>query len=206
MVYPLSRAYTLDLLDTYWIVCYKIVLGSFFIRVFLPEEVVIAMPVSQKQDDEQNSSNTISTHNRGYTTINDMLCFALYAASRATTDIYRPLLAELGLTYPQYLVMIVLWEHQTCSVKDIGALLHLDSGTLSPLLKRLESAGFIKRQRRVADERVVDILLTEEGRALSKQAADIPGRISCQFGIEYDEYSELMGLLKKLTKRVSTPA
>jgi DNA-binding MarR family transcriptional regulator len=129
----------------------------------------------------------------------------LYAASRATTDIYRPLLAELGLTYPQYLVMIVLWEHQTCSVKDIGSILHLDSGTLSPLLKRLEGAGFIKRQRRAADERVVDILLTDEGRALSKQVAEVPARVSCKFGIEFDEYSELMGLLKKLTERVSAP-
>ncbi len=163
------------------------------------------MSVSQERADEQNSAHAMSISNQGNATINDMLCFALYAASRATTDIYRPLLVELGLTYPQYLVMIVLWEHQTCSIKDIGSILHLDSGTLSPLLKRLESAGFIKRQRRAEDERVVDILLTEEGRSLSKRAADVPARISCKFGIEFDEYSELMGLLKKLTEHVSVP-
>src|SRR4051794_5484100 len=93
--------------------------------------------------------------------IDDMLCFALYATSRATLDIYRPLLDEMGLTYPQYLVMLILWERGACSVKDIGNLLHLDSGTLSPLLKRLEAAGFIKRRRRTDDERVVDISLTE---------------------------------------------
>lgn len=159
------------------------------------------MSVSQEAD-EQNTEHAISIVKQGNPTINDLLCFELYAASRATTDVYRPLLAELGLTYPQYLVMVVLWEHQTCSVKDIGSMLRLDSGTLSPLLKRLESAGFIKRQRRADDERVVDILLTEEGRALSQRAADVPARVGCQFGLERDEYNELMGLLKKLTARV----
>src|SRR5947199_10817765 len=99
--------------------------------------------------------------------------------------------------------MIVLWEHKTCSVKDIGHILHLDSGTLSPLLKRLENAGLIKRQRRVEDERVVDITLTDEGRELSRRAANVPAKISCKFGIEYDEYTELMGLLKKLTENLS---
>ncbi len=135
--------------------------------------------------------------------IDDMLCFALYAASRAAMDVYRPLLDELGLTYPQYLVMIVLWERETCSVKEIGHILHLDSGTLSPLLKRLEGAGFIKRQRRTNDERVVDISLTQEGRALQEQATDIPIKVSCKYGIEFDEYIELLGKLKKLTMRLA---
>jgi DNA-binding MarR family transcriptional regulator len=161
------------------------------------------MPNSPEQKDEQKPSGAMSMPNRDKVTIDEMLCFALYAASRATTDVYRPLLEELGLTYPQYLVMIVLWEHETCSVKDIGRILHLDSGTLSPLLKRLESAGFIKRQRRVEDERVVDITLTDEGRELSRRAADVPTQISCKFGIEFDEYIELLGLLKKLTERLS---
>src|SRR5690349_7328860 len=124
--------------------------------------------------------------------LDDMLCFALYATSRATMDIYRPLLDEMGLTYPQYLVMLILWERETCSVKDIGTLLHLDSGTLSPLLKRLEAAGFIKRQRRSDDERVVDISLTEAGRALEARAAQIPAQFGCKLGIQYEEYLDLM--------------
>ena len=135
--------------------------------------------------------------------IDDMLCFALYAASRAAIDVYRPLLEELGLTYPQYLVMIVLWERKTCSVKEIGNILHLDSGTLSPLLKRLEGAGFIKRQRRVKDERVVDISLTEQGHALRERAVDVPVKVSCRYGIEFDEYIELLERLKKVTERLS---
>src|SRR5579885_1180591 len=101
--------------------------------------------------------------------LDKQLCFALYEASRATIDLYRPLLDELGITYPQYLVLLILWERGTCSVKELGGLLHLDSGTLSPLLKRLEATGFIKRQRRAADERVVDISLTETGQALKSQ-------------------------------------
>src|SRR5258708_1232460 len=95
--------------------------------------------------------------------VEKQLCFVLYEASRATIDIYRPLLEELGITYPQYLVLLILWERGTCSVKEIGQVLHLDSGTLSPLLKRLEAAGFLTRQRRANDERVVDISLTSDG-------------------------------------------
>jgi len=127
------------------------------------------------------------------------LCFALYAASRATIDIYRPLLDELGITYPQYLVLLILWERGACAVKDIGNLLHLDSGTLSPLLKRLEGAGFIKRQRRAEDERVVDISLTEQGQMLKSQAIAIPEKFVCELGISFHEYITLMTGLKKLT-------
>ena len=132
-----------------------------------------------------------------------MLCFALYATSRATMDVYRPILDELGLTYPQYLVMIILWEHKTSSVKDIGNLLHLDSGTLSPLLKRLEAAGFIKRQRRSDDERVVDISLTEAGQALEERAAYIPAKFGCELDLQFEEYSELLGRLKKLLAKIN---
>jgi len=169
----------------------------------LPQKELPSMPDAPEQQDEQKLGGATSMPNLDKVTIDDMLCFALYAASRATTDVYRPLLEELGLTYPQYLVMTVLWEHETCSVKDIGSILHLDSGTLSPLLKRLESAGLIKRQRRVEDERVVDITLTDEGWALKRRAVDVPARISCKFGIEFDEYTELLRLLKKLTKHLS---
>ncbi len=140
---------------------------------------------------------------KGKGTIDDMLCFALYAASRAAMDVYRPVLDELGLTYPQYLVMIVLWEREICSVKEIGRMLHLDSGTLSPLLKRLEGTGFIKRQRRTEDERVVDISLTEEGWALRERAAGVPEKVRCRYGIEFDEYVTLLAQLKKLTERLA---
>jgi DNA-binding MarR family transcriptional regulator len=127
------------------------------------------------------------------------LCFALYEASRATIDIYRPLLDELGITYPQYLVLLILWERGMCSVKEIGNLLHLDSGTLSPLLKRLEATGLIKRQRRANDERVVDISLTTEGHALQERAVSIPEKFGCELNLSRDEYIELLTRLKKLT-------
>jgi MarR family transcriptional regulator, organic hydroperoxide resistance regulator len=134
--------------------------------------------------------------------IETQLCFALYSASRATIDIYRPLLDKLGITYPQYLVLLILWDRGTCSVKEIGNLLHLDSGTLSPLLKRLEAACFIKRQRRTRDERIVDISLTDEGHALKSQAASIPEKFSCELDLTFDEYVFLMTNLKKLTERL----
>lgn len=136
--------------------------------------------------------------------LENQICFALYEASRATIDVYRPLLEALGVTYPQYLVLLVLWEKGTCSVKELGHLLHLDSGTLSPLLKRLESAGFIKRQRRVKDERVVDISLSEEGRALRERATTIPEKFTCELDLTLAEYLELLTSLKRLTKRLHT--
>jgi DNA-binding MarR family transcriptional regulator len=134
--------------------------------------------------------------------LENQLCFALYEASRATIDVYRPLLEELGITYPQYLVLLILWERGTCSVKEIGKLLHLDSGTLSPLLKRLEATGFIKRQRRVNDERVVDISLTTEGRALQQQAATIPEKLGCELELTFDDHVELLTRLKRLTAQL----
>ncbi|MBB2989083.1 DNA-binding MarR family transcriptional regulator [Mycolicibacterium iranicum] len=109
--------------------------------------------------------------------LDEQLCFALYSASRAVTAAYRPLLEELGLTYPQYLVLLVLWEDEPCSVGHLGDRLHLDSGTLSPLLKRLESAGLVRRRRSEDDERRVDITLTPQGRALEDRAACIPDRL-----------------------------
>jgi MarR family transcriptional regulator, organic hydroperoxide resistance regulator len=134
--------------------------------------------------------------------LENQLCFALYEASRATIDIYRPLLDAMGVTYPQYLVLLILWERGTCSVKELGQLLHLDSGTLSPLLKRLEVAGFIKRQRRVEDERVVDISLSDKGHALKDQATAIPEKVACELDISLEEYTVLLTSLKKLTRRL----
>ncbi|BBX05226.1 MarR family winged helix-turn-helix transcriptional regulator [Mycolicibacterium aichiense] len=109
--------------------------------------------------------------------LDEQLCFALYSASRAVTAAYRPMLDELDLTYPQYLVLLVLWEEEPCTVSHLGDRLHLDSGTLSPLLKRLESGGFVRRQRSTTDERRVEITLTAKGRALEERAACIPDRL-----------------------------
>jgi DNA-binding MarR family transcriptional regulator len=107
--------------------------------------------------------------------LDHQLCFALYSASLAMTKLYKPLLEEVGLTYPQYLAMLVLWEHDDVTVSELGERLHLDSGTLTPLLKRLESAELVTRLRDVQDERRVLIRLTAAGRKLKSRAARIPG-------------------------------
>lgn len=136
-------------------------------------------------------------------TLDMQLCFALYEASRATIDIYRPFLDEIGITYPQYLVLLILWERGTCSVKEIGQLLHLDSGTLSPLLKRLEAAGFVHRQRRPTDERIVDISLSEQGLAIRERVAALPEKFRCaleQLDLSFEDYMSLFTGLKKLTR------
>ncbi|AHH93965.1 MarR family transcriptional regulator [Kutzneria viridogrisea] len=135
--------------------------------------------------------------------LDDQLCFALYAASRAVTGLYRPLLDELGLTYPQYLVLLVLWENGDCPVKDLGAALHLDYGTLSPLLKRLEATGLIRRERRPEDERSVRIALTEQGLALREKARDVPPVIGEAMGLPPEEFDALRAALRKLTSSVT---
>jgi DNA-binding MarR family transcriptional regulator len=104
------------------------------------------------------------------------LCFALYSASRAMTAAYRPVLTEMNLTYPQYLVLLVLWEEGRVTVGQLGERLQLDSGTLSPLLKRLEANGFVRRERSSVDERLVDVTLTDAGRKLERRAQCIPGQ------------------------------
>lgn len=106
--------------------------------------------------------------------LDDQLCFTLYAASRAVTSAYRPLLDAAGLTYPQYLVMLALWEQRTATVKDLVVAVHLDYGTLTPLIKRLESNGLVVRERRADDERVVEVALTEEGAALRQHIRNLP--------------------------------
>lgn len=105
--------------------------------------------------------------------VDEQLCFALYTTSRAMTNWYRPLLDTLGLTYPQYLVLLLLWERGDASVTALGTALHLETGTLSPLLKRLEAGGFVTRTRQADDERSVLVGLTDQGRALEEHAADI---------------------------------
>ena len=106
--------------------------------------------------------------------LDNQLCFAMYSASLAITKLYRPLLAELGLTYPQYIVMLSLWEHDDQSVSDLGRRLSLDSGTLTPLLKRLQASGLITRNRDSADERRVRVTTTAAGRQLKTQALRVP--------------------------------
>lgn len=106
--------------------------------------------------------------------LNDQICFPLYAASRAIQQRYQPLLQPLGLTYPQYLVMLALWEEDELSVRELGARLWLDSGTLTPLLKRMAAAGLIERRQDAADRRVSRACLSEKGRALKSQAQHVP--------------------------------
>ncbi len=131
------------------------------------------------------------------------VCFALYAASRAVTQAYKSALEPLGLTYPQYLVMLVLWERGPVTVKDLGTALDLDSGTLSPLLKRLEAAGYVDRRRSTADERVVEIHLTAVGTALRERAAAVPGMLLRSTGMNTTELVALRDELVRLTGSVS---
>ena len=130
--------------------------------------------------------------------LDHQLCFALYSASLAMTRLYKPVLEPLGLTYPQYLAMLVLWEGDGIPVGQLGERLHLDTGTLTPLLKRLESAGWVQRLRDANDERRVLLQLTPEGRALQRRAAAIPPRIAGASGCTLDELSRLTARLQKL--------
>ncbi|MCX5380075.1 MarR family winged helix-turn-helix transcriptional regulator [Streptomyces sp. NBC_00091] len=138
--------------------------------------------------------------------LDGQICFALNAASRAFGGLYRVVLKDLGLTYPQYLVMLVLWEHGTMPVKQLGAHLRLDSGTLSPLLKRLEAAGLIRRERSTEDERSVHAVLTAEGAALRERAVAVPRRIAAATGFQLAEIRELQERLGRLTAALDAAA
>ncbi|MEU5306540.1 MarR family winged helix-turn-helix transcriptional regulator [Streptomyces noursei] len=131
--------------------------------------------------------------------LDHQVCFSLHAASRAFGNVYRDALKELGLTYPQYLVMLVLWEHGPEPVKSIGERLRLDSGTLSPLLKRLETAGLVHRERSPEDERSVIIRLTEAGEELRERALPVPRRMMAATGLTVDELRTLRSLLGRVT-------
>ncbi|EKO15416.1 MarR family winged helix-turn-helix transcriptional regulator [Leptospira kirschneri] len=109
--------------------------------------------------------------------LENQICFPLYACSRALTAIYRPILEELGITYPQYLVLLILWKEDACSVKEIGKKLYLDSGTLTPLLKRLEDSEFVIRKRSEEDERSVKIYLSAKGKKLRNKAVCVPSKL-----------------------------
>jgi DNA-binding MarR family transcriptional regulator len=135
--------------------------------------------------------------------LDNQLCFALYSASLAMTKVYKPLLEELGLTYPQYLAMLVLWERDGLTVSEIGQRLSLDSGTLTPLLKRLEALGLVSRIRDVADERRVHITLTAAGRKLRAKAAKIPGCILSASQCSLAEIMQLTRQVRELRERIA---
>ncbi|MFF4564183.1 MarR family winged helix-turn-helix transcriptional regulator [Streptomyces sp. NPDC001435] len=133
--------------------------------------------------------------------LDEQLCFALYAAQRAVTAAYRPLLDELGLTYPQYLVLLVLWERGETTVKELAAALRLDYGTVSPLLKRLAAAGLVRRERSPRDERSVLVACTERGRELRERAARVPGALLTTTGLGASEVARLREELWRLAER-----
>ncbi|MDP2243250.1 MarR family winged helix-turn-helix transcriptional regulator [Pseudomonas sp.] len=138
--------------------------------------------------------------------LDNQLCFKLYAASRAVIRAYKPMLDQLNLTYPQYLVMLVLWEWQVAppaqpTVKALGERLLLDSGTLTPLLKRLQQLGLLLRQRSVVDEREVHLTLTDAGCVLRERVLPLQQQLLCQQGVEVDELAELRGRVGQLLER-----
>jgi DNA-binding MarR family transcriptional regulator len=126
------------------------------------------------------------------------VCFALSIASRSVLSVYRPVLAPMGLTHPQYLVMLALWGESPLSVTDLGRLLHLDSPTVSPLLKRLEASGYVTRSRSVTDERVLQVELTRRGRALRGKAEKVPGIIVAKLGIDIADLEALQVALTRV--------
>ncbi|WP_180901109.1 MarR family winged helix-turn-helix transcriptional regulator [Martelella soudanensis] len=138
--------------------------------------------------------------------LDNQLCFAVYATEHAFQRAYKPLLAELGLTYPQYLAMMVLWEGKPLTVNALGRRLGLDSGTLSPLLKRLEAAGYIRRQRGREDERRVDLALTDKGNAAREKARNVAAAIAVRTGCSLEQAQMLLGELNALRKRLLAPA
>ncbi|WP_422749289.1 MarR family winged helix-turn-helix transcriptional regulator [Mycobacterium sp. WMMD1722] len=134
------------------------------------------------------------------------LCFALYSATRAMTAAYRPVLTELNLTYPQYLVLLVLWEEGAVTVSRLGERLQLDSGTLSPLLKRLEANGVLQRRRSRTDERQVEVVLTESGRALEERAQCIPEQLFAATGLSVDDAERLRDAVRQLSDALTASA
>ncbi|MER6917311.1 MarR family transcriptional regulator [Streptomyces sp. NPDC000594] len=141
-----------------------------------------------------------AAHEDDFLRLDQQICFSLHAASRAFNGVYRTVLKDLGLTYPQYLAMLTLWEHGELPVKRIGELLRLDSGTLSPLLKRLEAAGLVERRRSPEDERSVTVRPTPAGAALRERALDVPRRIARATGLRAEDIHTLRAELDTLTR------
>ncbi len=134
--------------------------------------------------------------------LQNQLCFPLYAVSKEVVRLYKPFLDEIGLTYTQYIAMMVLWEKRTATVKELGERLYLDSGTLTPLLKKMEAQGFVSRQRNAADERSVIVSLTQAGEALKERAANIPAQIGNCLPLTGGESETLYKLLYKVLRAI----
>lgn len=134
--------------------------------------------------------------------LDNQLCFAIYACSREITRLYRPFLDELGITYPQFLTLTVLWEHKRLTVKEIGEKLFLDSGTLTPMLKRMEALNLLKRVRGTEDERKVYIALTERGEQLREEALNLPEKCIPHFGLTKDDYLDLLKQMNQMIGRL----
>lgn len=141
------------------------------------------------------TTNTPGIEEMDFLRLEDQVCFALAIASRSVNSVYRPLLEPLGLTHPQYLALLALWERSPQSVRELGEELQLEPATLSPLLKRLESAGLVSRQRSTTDERVLDITLTDAGRALRSEAERIPPRVIERLAMPVEELEALRNSL-----------
>lgn len=139
-----------------------------------------------------------------YLTLERQICFALGAASRSVVSLYRPLLEPLGLTHPQYLVMVALWQHEPLSVKEISALLQLESPSVSPVLKRLHAAGLIERQRDAADERTIRLTVTPQGRVLREQASSIPMALVKRLGMSIADLEALHSTLIQVTTQAQS--
>ena len=135
--------------------------------------------------------------------LDNQLCFPLYACSREIVRQYTPYLEPLGLTYTQYITLMALWEHGILSVKDMGKLLHLDSGTLTPVLKKLEEKGFVNRRRSREDERSLIVSLTEKGEALREQAVEIPAKVTGGLCLPQEDIQALYRLLNKMLSTYS---
>ncbi|KEQ23820.1 MarR family winged helix-turn-helix transcriptional regulator [Paenibacillus tyrfis] len=141
------------------------------------------------------------SHNE-YLKLDNQLCFSLYACSRAISRMYRPLLDELGLTYPQYLVLLVLWEKEESTVKELSEILDLDSGTLTPMLKRMEAAGLVQRKRSSEDERVVIVRIADKGLALQHKAVCIPQTLFASSGMTLEQMAELNRQVKAMMAHI----
>ncbi|WP_413283100.1 MarR family winged helix-turn-helix transcriptional regulator [Vibrio sp. MA40-2] len=148
------------------------------------------------------SCNTVQTDR--LLELDNQVCFPLYSAANAIVRAYRPLLTEIDLTYSQYLVMMVLWQTNGINVKELGARLYLDSGTLTPLLKRLEGKGLVSRTRGLEDERVRMLTLTKQGTELKNQALAVPNGMMCKLNMDVEELIELKRLCEKLLAKLST--
>ncbi|MBR1853600.1 MAG: MarR family transcriptional regulator [Lachnospiraceae bacterium] len=148
------------------------------------------MPKKKNAKEQEPNYDTLKLENQ--------LCFPLYAASREIIKKYRPYLDELGLTYTQYIAMMVFWEQKKITVKELGEKLYLDSGTLTPMLKNLEAKGFVRRYRDKDDERVLNVEITQEGEELKKRAVNVPAQMAGCISLTPEDAMQLYGLLQKL--------